>query len=97
MYNFSFNLFFIISLTLSHLFAEFDYVTVPPGADPSVSAEDGGNGFDKIGAQDSVNPNVSIILILNFCSKFLCVLGAKAAEALLPNLTNERSNKLISS
>ena len=38
----------IISLTLSHLSAEFDYVTVPPGADPTVSAEDGGNGFDEI-------------------------------------------------
>ena len=38
----------IISLTLSCLSAQFDYVTVPPGAEPSVSAEDGGNGFDKI-------------------------------------------------
>ena len=43
--------FYLISLTLlifSVLSAEFDYVTIPPGADPSVSAEDGGNGFDKI-------------------------------------------------
>ena len=47
---FSFKLLIIISLTLSHLFAEFDYVTVPPGADPSVSAEDGGNGFEEIWA-----------------------------------------------
>ena len=38
----------IISLTLSRLSAEIDYVTVPPGADPSVSAEDGGNGFEDI-------------------------------------------------
>jgi len=45
---FSFNLLLLISLTLSHLHAEFDYVTIPPGADPSISAEDGGNGFDKI-------------------------------------------------
>ena len=43
--------FYLISLVLlifSVLFAEFDYVTLPPGADPSVSAEDGGNGFEKI-------------------------------------------------
>ena len=48
MYNFSFNLFIMVSVTLSHLFAEFDYVTVPAGAYPSVSAEDGGNGFEEI-------------------------------------------------
>ena len=42
-------IFFLIALT-SSLFADssFDYVKVPPGADPSVSAEDGGKGFDKI-------------------------------------------------
>ena len=45
---FSSYVFFIISLTLSHLFDEIDYVTVPPGADPAVSAEDGGNGFEEI-------------------------------------------------
>jgi len=45
---FSFNLFFIILFTLTHLFAEIDYVTVPPGADPSISDEDGGDGFEKI-------------------------------------------------
>jgi len=42
---------YLISLVLlifSFLFAEFDYVTIPPGADPSISAEDGGNGFEKI-------------------------------------------------
>jgi len=48
MYNFSFNLLLIISLTFSHLFAEFDYITIPPGADPSISTEDGGNGFENI-------------------------------------------------
>ena len=48
MYYFSFNVLLIISLTLSYLSAEFDYVTVPPGADLSVSAEDGGNGFEDI-------------------------------------------------
>ena len=39
-----------LSLVLSVLSADasFDYITVPPGADPSVSAEDGGNGFEKI-------------------------------------------------
>ena len=33
-----------LSLILSVLSADasFDYITVPPGADPSVSAEDGG-------------------------------------------------------
>ena len=50
MYNFSFNLFIMVSFTLSHLFAEFDYVTVPSGADPSASAEDGGSGFENIAA-----------------------------------------------
>ena len=42
---------YLISLALlifSFLSAEFDYVTIPPGADPSVSAEGGGNGFEKI-------------------------------------------------
>ena len=42
---------YLISLALlifSSLSAEFDYVTIPPGAEPSVSAEDGGNGFEKI-------------------------------------------------
>jgi len=42
---------YLISLALlifSFLSAEFDYVTIPPGADPSISAEDGGNGFEKI-------------------------------------------------
>ena len=37
-----------ILLIFSFLSAEFDYVTIPPGADPSVSAEGGGNGFEKI-------------------------------------------------
>ena len=44
---------YLISLALlifSFLSAEFDYVTIPPGADPSISAEDGGNGFEKIAA-----------------------------------------------
>ncbi len=36
--------------TLSYLSAQFDYVTVPPGADPLVSAEDGGGGFENIAA-----------------------------------------------
>ena len=31
------------------------------------------------------------------CSKFLCVSGAKAAEALLPNLIDKRFNESISS
>ena len=39
-----------ILLIFSFLSAEFDYVTIPPGADPTVSAEDGGNGFEKIAA-----------------------------------------------
>ncbi len=39
-----------ILLIFSFLSAEFDYVTIPPGADPAVSAEDGGNGFEKIAA-----------------------------------------------
>ena len=38
----------ILSFFLCILSAEFDYVTVPPGADSSISAEDGGNGFDEI-------------------------------------------------
>ena len=50
MYYFSLNIILIISLTFSHLSAEFDYVTVPPGADPTVSAEDGGTGFEEIAA-----------------------------------------------
>jgi microcin C transport system substrate-binding protein len=37
-----------VLLIFSFLFAEFDYVTIPTGADPSISAEDGGNGFEKI-------------------------------------------------
>jgi len=44
---------YLISLALlifSFLSAEFDYVTIPRGADPSVSAESGGNGFEKIAA-----------------------------------------------
>ena len=43
--------FYLISLALlifSFLSAEFDYVIIPPGADPSTSAEDGGNGFENI-------------------------------------------------
>ena len=48
MYHFLYNVLLILSLTLSILSAEFDYVTVSPGADPSVSAEDGGNGFEDI-------------------------------------------------
>ncbi len=43
--------FYLISLYLSSfsfLFAEIEYVNIPSGADPSVSAEDGGNGFEKI-------------------------------------------------
>ena len=41
-------LFFITLITSNYLFAEWDYITIPPGADPSVSAEDGGNGFENI-------------------------------------------------
>ena len=37
-----------ILLIFSFLSAEFDYVTIPPGADSSISAEDGGNGFENI-------------------------------------------------
>ncbi len=48
MNKFKFYLLFLVLLIFSFLFAEFDYVTIPPGADPSVSAEDGGNGFEKI-------------------------------------------------
>ena len=48
MNKFKFYLISLVLLIFSFLFAEFDYVTIPPGADPSVSAEDGGNGFDKI-------------------------------------------------
>ena len=50
MYNVSFNFLLLLSLTFNYLFAEFDYITVPPGADPSVSAEDGGSGFENIAA-----------------------------------------------
>ena len=39
-----------ILLIFSFLSAEFDFVTIPPGADPTVSAEDGGNGFENIAA-----------------------------------------------
>jgi microcin C transport system substrate-binding protein len=46
MYNFL----LLFALMFNHLFAEFDYVTIPPGADPSISAEDGGSGFEKIAA-----------------------------------------------
>ncbi len=38
----------IMLFILTLLKADFDYVATPPGADPSVSAEDGGNGFEKI-------------------------------------------------
>jgi len=48
MYQYSHNLFLSILLSLNYLYAEFDYISVPPGADPSVSAEDGGNGFADI-------------------------------------------------
>ena len=48
MNKFKFYLIFLVLLIFSFLFAEFDYVTLPPGADPSISAEDGGNGFGKI-------------------------------------------------
>jgi len=50
MSKFTFYLTTTIFLISSFLFAEFDYVTLPPGADPSISAEDGGNGFEKIAA-----------------------------------------------
>ena len=48
MNKFKFYLISLVLLILSFLFAEFDYVTIPPGADPSISAEDGGNGFENI-------------------------------------------------
>ena len=48
MYKYALNLFLSISLSLNYLYAEFDYVTVPPGADPSVSADEGGIGFEEI-------------------------------------------------
>jgi len=48
MNKFKFYLISLVLLIFSFLFAEFDYVTIPPGADPSVSAEDGGNGFENI-------------------------------------------------
>ena len=48
MNKFKFYLITSILLIFSFLSAEFDYVTIPPGADPTVSAEDGGNGFEKI-------------------------------------------------
>ena len=48
MNKFKFYLISLVLLIFSFLFAEFDYVTIPPGADPSVSAEDGGNGFEEI-------------------------------------------------
>ena len=48
MYKYSLNLFLSILLSLNYLHAEFDYVTVPAGADPTISAEDGGNGFEEI-------------------------------------------------
>ena len=48
MNKFKFYLIFLVLIIFSFLFAEFDYVTLPPGADPSVSAEDGGNGFENI-------------------------------------------------
>ena len=48
MNKFKFYLISLVLLIFSFLSAEFDYVTLPPGADPSVSAEDGGNGFDNI-------------------------------------------------
>ena len=48
MNKFKFYLISLVLLIFSFLSAEFDYVTIPPGADPSVSAEDGGNGFEKI-------------------------------------------------
>ena len=48
MNKFKFYLISLVLLIFSFLFAEFDYVTIPPGADPSISAEDGGNGFENI-------------------------------------------------
>ena len=48
MNKFKFYLISLVLLIFSFLFAEFDYVTIPPGADPSISAEDGGNGFEEI-------------------------------------------------
>ena len=57
----------------------------------------GGKGLDRIGAHVSVNPIVSIMVILNFSSNCLCVSGARAAEALLPNRTWDKFKLLISS
>ena len=48
MNKFKFYLISLVLLIFSFLFAEFDYVTIPTGADPSISAEDGGNGFENI-------------------------------------------------
>ena len=48
MNKFKFYIISLVVLSFSFLFAEIDYVNVPPGADPSVSAEDGGKGFEKI-------------------------------------------------
>ncbi|MBC8256503.1 MAG: hypothetical protein H8E85_04260 [Candidatus Marinimicrobia bacterium] len=48
MSKYKFYLITSIIFIFSFLSAEFDYVNVPPGADPTVSAEDGGNGFEKI-------------------------------------------------
>ena len=48
MNKFKFYLISLVLLIFSFLFAEFDYVTIPPGADPSISAKDGGNGFENI-------------------------------------------------
>ena len=48
MNKFKFHLIPLVLLSFSFLFAEIEYVNIPPGADPSVSAEDGGNGFEEI-------------------------------------------------
>jgi len=38
----------LVIFSFTYVAAQFDYITVPPGSDPSISAEDGGNGFEEI-------------------------------------------------
>ena len=38
----------LVIFSFTYVVAQFDYITILPGADPSVSAEDGGNRFEEI-------------------------------------------------
>ena len=78
--QYNLNIILIISLTFSYLSAEFDYVTVPPGADPSVSAEDGGNGFDEIAASLFDNASYALGKKIRLYGRKFVVIGVLEKE-----------------